>query len=258
MIELGDVAAVVTDIEGTTSSLAFVKEQLFPYARRELAAYVRAHASSLTEIAIQVRAAADAVAGAAAGAATGAATGAAAGAAAGTASLSTQAMIDTLMQWMDEDRKITPLKTLQGMIWRHGYESGQLRGHVYEDAARALRAWHAAGIRLYVYSSGSVEAQRLLFAHSSQGDLTPLLSGYFDTLIGPKLEPQSYQSIARALRLAPGAIGFLSDHAGEIQAATAAGMQTVLFAREAHPSAVEPAARSFDDIALKAPSPHGR
>jgi enolase-phosphatase E1 len=230
VIELGDVAAVVTDIEGTTSSLAFVKEQLFPYARRELSAYVRAHASSLGEIATQIRAAA------------------------GASSLSTQAMIDTLMQWMDEDRKITPLKTLQGMIWKEGYEHGQLRGHVYEDAARALRAWHAAGIRLYVYSSGSVEAQKLLFGHSSQGDLTPLLSGYFDTVTGPKLEPRSYQSIAAALGLPPSALVFLSDHPGETHAAAAAGMQTILLAREQHPSALEPAARSFDDIALSTPS----
>jgi enolase-phosphatase E1 len=146
--------------------------------------------------------------------------------------LTTQETIDTLLQWMDEDRKVTPLKTLQGMVWKRGYESGALRSHVYEDAVRALRQWHAQGLQLCVYSSGSIAAQKLLFSHTPYGDLTPLFNGYFDTTTGPKLESRSYGKIAESLRIAANSIVFLSDHAGETQAAAAAGMQTVLVARE--------------------------
>jgi enolase-phosphatase E1 len=136
------------------------------------------------------------------------------------------------------------------MVWKTGYESGELQSHLYEDAARGLRKWHADGLQLYVYSSGSVAAQKLLFAHTPYGDLLPLFRGYFDTTTGPKLESQSYRAITLALGLTPRAIVFLSDHAGEIQAANAAGLQTVLLARER--TDVSPQfARSFDDIQLR-------
>lgn len=229
MIAIQGVRAVVTDIEGTTSSLAFVKDVLFPYARRSIPAFVREHATQLGAIASEVSAAV------------------------GKESLSTQEMIDVLLQWMDEDRKITPLKSLQGMVWREGYENGQLRGHVYEDAVRGLRRWHAGGIRLYVYSSGSIPAQKLLFAHTPYGDLTPLFSGYFDTTTGPKLEAPSYDKIARALAVPAQSVVFLSDHAGETAAATAAGLQTVLLARDSQTPAQSGAAvaPTFDDIALE-------
>jgi enolase-phosphatase E1 len=227
VIEIRQIEAVVTDIEGTTSSLAFVKEQLFPYAARHLPEYVRAHAPALGEIAAQIRVTS------------------------GQEQLTTEELIRLLLRWMQEDRKITPLKSLQGLIWRSGYERGELHGHVYEDAARALRQWHARGIRIYVYSSGSVEAQRLLFSHTTFGDLTPLLTGYFDTSTGPKLESHSYERIAGAVGAAPRAILFLSDHPGETEAAVAAGMRTVLLTRDQKPTARrEPVAASFDEIAL--------
>jgi enolase-phosphatase E1 len=226
VIELRNVSAVLTDIEGTTTSLAFVKEELFPYARRHLSEYVRCHAAEIGDIVREV------------------------GAAAGANGVSTPETIDILLRWMDEDRKLTPLKKLQGMIWRSGYESGRLRAHVYQDAVQALRKWAAGGMKLYVYSSGSVEAQRLLFSHTFDGDLTPLFSGYFDTTIGSKLEARSYEDIARSLLLAAGEIVFISDHPGETQAAAAAGMQTVLIARE-EGGDTAPAARSFDDIVLE-------
>jgi enolase-phosphatase E1 len=168
----------------------------------------------------------------------------------GKARLDSQEMIDLLLQWMDEDRKITPLKTLQGMVWKTGYETGELQSHLYEDAARGLRKWHADGLQLYVYSSGSIAAQRLLFAHTPYGDLLPLFSGYFDTTSGPKLESRSYRAITADLGLAPRDIVFLSDHAGEIQAAHAAGLQTVLLARERTEVSAE-FARGFDDIQLR-------
>ncbi len=226
MIELGDVQAVVTDIEGTTSSLAFVKEVLFPYARRSLPAYVRDHESELGAIAAQVETLCS------------------------RSPLNPHQLTEVLLHWMDEDRKVTPLKTLQGMIWRAGYESGELQGHVYEDAVRALRKWHDGGLRIYIYSSGSIEAQKLLFAHTTYGDLTPLLSGYFDTTTGPKLESRSYETIARFVGSPASAIAFLSDHPGEIRAAASAGMQTVLLARDGPSAAAPNTARSFDEIAL--------
>ena len=227
MIEVRNVRAVLTDIEGTTTSLAFVKEELFPYARRRLPEYVAAHAAEIADITAELSAAA------------------------GADSLSTREAIDILLRWMDEDRKVTPLKKLQGLIWRSGYESGQLRAHVYEDAVQALRKWHADGMRLYVYSSGSVAAQRLLFSHTAHGDLTPLFAGYFDTTTGPKLESRSYRDIAQLLSLPAHAVVFISDHPGEIEAAAAAGMRTVLMARERQGSAAGSMALSFDDIDLQ-------
>lgn len=199
----GRVRAVLTDIEGTTSSIAFVTDTLFPYARARLADYVAAHAEEVAPLLDAVRAEApgDPVA--------------------------------TLVRWIDEDKKATPLKTLQGLIWAEGYADGTLKGHVYADAADALRRWHAAGIALHVYSSGSVAAQKLIFGHSNAGDLTPLFSGYFDTTTGPKREAGSYRRIAEAIGLPSAAILFLSDNAQEIAAARTAGMQVLHIDREA-------------------------
>jgi enolase-phosphatase E1 len=170
--------------------------------------------------------------------------------AAGKPTLDAREMSAVLLKWMDEDRKITPLKDLQGLIWRTGYESGELRSHVYEDAVRGLRRWHAAGLRLYVYSSGSIPAQQLLFAYTRDGDLRPLFSGYFDTTTGPKLESLSYGRITAVLGLPPRSIVFLSDHPGETGAAAEAGLQTVLLVREESPPVQGEFARNFDEIAL--------
>jgi enolase-phosphatase E1 len=231
VIGIGGIRAVVTDIEGTTSSLAFVKEVLFPYARRSIPAFVRDHEAELGGIRGEIEAIV------------------------GQQNLSSSQMVRILLQWMDEDRKITPLKSLQGMLWKTGYESGELQSHVYEDAVRGLRRWHASGLRLYVYSSGSVPAQKLLFAHTAYGDLLPLFHGYFDTRTGPKLESASYARIAGSLDLAARSIVFLSDHTGEIRAAAAAGLPTIVLAREGTEANTTefPIARSFDEIALEGP-----
>ena len=227
MIAVHGARAVLTDIEGTTSSLSFVKDILFPYARRELPQYVRIHEGRLRSITADIAAVV------------------------GKPNLNAAETVEILLQWMDEDRKVTALKTLQGMIWKTGYESGELQSHIYEDAVRSLREWHANGLKLFVYSSGSIEAQKLLFAHTAYGDLLPLFSGYFDTTTGPKLESRSYETIIGSLRLPSSAVVFLSDHTGEIHAAAAVGLQTVLLAREeSQPSADY--ARSFDEIALDA------
>ena len=218
-------AAILTDIEGTTSSIAFVHAVLFPYSRARLADYVREHAENLSEVLGAVRAEAG-------------------------AALDLAGCIALLERWHDEDRKIAPLKTLQGLIWAQGYETGVLKGHVYPDVAEALRRWHAAGIALYVYSSGSVAAQRLLFGRSLAGDLNPLFAGNFDTAVGGKREAASYRAIAAAIHVPPARILFLSDIAEELAAAQAAGMAVTQLVREdALPSAAPwPVAASFAEI----------
>ena len=175
------VKAVVTDIEGTTTPIEFVHEVLFPYARERLAAFCDAHgdepavAKALDE-ARELSGAPD---------------------------LDLEATVALLLQWMAEDRKAGPLKTLQGLIWREGYESGALKGQVYEDVPGSLRQWRERGLKLYVYSSGSVAAQKLIFGYSDKGDLTPLFDGYFDTAIGAKVESASYARIAEETGLLP-------------------------------------------------------
>jgi len=224
------IRAIVTDIEGTTSSLSFVKDVLFPYARAHLAAFVREHARD-AQVAPQL----DAVRREA-----------------GDPALTQEAVIEQLLAWIDQDSKITPLKALQGMIWEHGYRSGDFQGHVYADAARALRDWHARGIALYVYSSGSVQAQKLLFAHTGFGDLTPLFEGYFDTNVGGKLDAGSYRAIAASIGVAPAEMLFLSDVRAELDAAAAAGCRTMWLVREGAPDprAAHPQVRDFDAIAV--------
>ncbi|MDB4956501.1 MAG: Enolase-phosphatase [Myxococcales bacterium] len=218
--------AIVTDIEGTTSSIAFVKHVLFPYARRRLPDFVRLHAAraDVAPLVEEVRSLAG--------------------------DLDTDGVIRTLLGWIDEDRKVPPLKQLQGMIWAEGYAEAAYRGHVYRDAAAALRRWHAAGVALYVYSSGSVEAQQLLFAHSEAGDLASVFSGYFDTRIGAKTEVSSYRAIASKLGGNPARILFLSDQRRELDAAAAAGLRTVLVCRDGAPleAAGHPVVTSFDGI----------
>jgi enolase-phosphatase E1 len=222
------IRAVLTDIEGTTSSLSFVKEVLFPYARAHLAAFVRDHAQD-PRVTRQL----DAVRREA-----------------GDSALSQQAVIDQLIAWIDADRKITPLKALQGMIWENGYRNSDFQGHIYADAVQSLRDWQARGLSLYVYSSGSVQAQKLLFAHTGFGDLTPLFDGYFDTTMGGKQDAGSYRAIAAAIGVAPAEILFLSDVRAELDAAAAAGCRTVWLVREDTPDlrAIHHQVRDFRDI----------
>ncbi len=203
------IKAIVTDIEGTTSSILFVKDVLFPYARANLAAYVRRHADDP-----QVKPLLEDVCKEAG------------------SELSIEQIIAQLIQWIDEDKKVTPLKSLQGLIWEAGYRRGDFKGHLYADAAAKLKAWKDEGLDLYVYSSGSVYAQKLLFGHTEYGDLTPLFSGYFDTHIGGKKEKQSYDNIAAQLALPANRLLFLSDIKEELDAAKAAGFQTIWLVRD--------------------------
>jgi enolase-phosphatase E1 len=204
------IKAIVTDIEGTTSSIDFVHQTLFPYARARLRGFLREHAGddAVQHLLDDVEQAAN------------------------RGDLSIDEAADVLEQWIAEDRKVTPLKALQGMIWRVGYQAGELKGHVYADTPEALRRWHADGRKLYVYSSGSVEAQQLIFGHTDYGDLTPLFSDYFDTRIGGKREAASYRRILERIGLSGAEVLFLSDVGEELDAAAAAGMQTCQLLRD--------------------------
>jgi len=202
------IRAILTDIEGTTSSISFVKDVLFPYARRALPRFVAARGKEPA-----VRKWLDVVATENGG-------------------MCEDAMIVEVLQgWIDDDRKHTALKALQGMIWADGYKNADFTAHIYPDAAPALRQWHAAGLPLYVYSSGSVPAQRLFFGHSDAGDLTELFSGWYDTEMGGKRDAQSYRNIVESIGIPAGEILFLSDVVEELDAAREAGLQTVLIDR---------------------------
>ena len=223
---------VLTDIEGTTSSISFVKDVLFPYARERLPRWVRERAADPA-----VRQWLDQTAREA-----------------GTAPGDDEAAIATLLAWIDEDRKATPLKALQGMIWADGYAGETFVAHMYPDAVQRLREWHAQGHPIYVYSSGSVPAQQLYFAHTDAGDLRPLLRGHFDTTSGPKRERESYLRIAAAIGAAPADVVFLSDIEAELDAARAAGMRTWWLRRdgagEAPGAGPHPVVRDFHAIRL--------
>jgi enolase-phosphatase E1 len=215
------VDAVLLDIEGTTTPIDFVTQTLFPYARVGLADYLTSEwptpelqadvARLRAEHAAEERSSPDLPHWEAA-----------------EARLSAERY---LLWLMDRDRKSTALKSIQGKVWRQGYETRRLIGQVYPDVPGFLKRWKERGGRAYLYSSGSVLAQRLLFQCSDQGDLTPLLDGYFDTSIGPKREASSYEAIAQAVGLAPHALLFVSDVVAELAAARAAGLQTALSIR---------------------------
>ncbi|MFN2348467.1 MAG: acireductone synthase [Thioalkalivibrio sp.] len=201
---------ILTDIEGTTSSISFVKDVLFPYARKHLPAYVRAHRDD-TQVK-RLLADARAYAG---------------------GDLDEGALIERMIGWIDNDQKITPLKALQGLIWEDGYQRGDFQGHVYEDAVEHLRRWKEQGIRLAIYSSGSVHAQQLLFGHTAFGDLNPLFDAYYDTRIGGKRDTASYKAIATDLGVEPRDMLFLSDLRAELDAAAEAGVPTTVLDRTA-------------------------
>jgi len=206
---MNTIKAIITDIEGTTSSISFVKEVLFPYARQALPGFVRDHGHKahvqhwLEHIAAEI----------------------------GVNVAQEEQIIHTLQQWIDQDRKHTALKALQGMIWENGYRSGAYRAHLYPEVEPMLQRWYKQGIGLYVYSSGSVAAQKLFFSYSQAGDLTPLFSGYFDTQIGHKREAESYARIIDTMAIEAKQVLFLSDVVEELDAARSSGLQTRLIDR---------------------------
>ena len=157
-------------------------------------------------------------------------------------------MIEILKEWCRNDQKITVLKSLQGIIWKKAYESGQLKGHIYEDVPEILKKWQTDGIRMGVFSSGSVAAQKLIYGHSEAGDLRPFFSAYFDTNTGSKKDAATYIKIASLLNIEPGHILFLSDDVNELIAANKSGFQTIQLLREGLEPAWKRSAYNFKDI----------
>jgi enolase-phosphatase E1 len=241
---IGDVQAIVLDIEGTTTPIAFVYDVLFPFARKRLRAYLRdpENREALREPLHRLREewAADADHGSDE---------------AGhdvqghdVDALDVQAYVEGLM---GRDRKSPGLKLLQGQIWEDGYRRGELRGEIFADVAPALRRWRAAGVDVAIYSSGSELAQRLLFGTTTEGDLTPLIARFFDTAVGAKQTPDSYRQIADELGCSTGRLLFISDVTTELDAAKTAGCQTLLCVRPGNrpqPSHGFRTIQSFDEI----------
>jgi enolase-phosphatase E1 len=196
-------SAVVLDIEGTVSPLAAVHDVLFPYARDRIEAWIRQGGEGTAEVA-------DGVAAILGG------------------PVDQRLLVRTLLGWHDDNVKFTPLKTLHGLIWEQGFLSGELRGEFYPDVPVALAEWHRREVPVWIYSSGSVLAQRLWFSRTNHGNLFGYVTGHFDTVSGgPKREPSSYRRIADAIDIRPGEIVFLSDSAAELDAARSAGWRTV-------------------------------
>ena len=237
-------AAILLDIEGTTTPISFVYEVLFPYARANAKRFLERHLSS-SEVLDDVSRLCDEHA----------------------EDLrnelnppSLQASgsgphVDSLVtyiHWLiDRDRKTAPLKSLQGKIWKDGYETGELRGQIFKDVQPALERWQRQGREVSIFSSGSVLAQKLLFAHTTAGDLTRFIGRYFDTAVGAKAEPLSYRRIAVDLRQLPSQILFISDVIGELDAASGAGMRTLLSVRPGNHPQMESGhtvIRTFDQV----------
>ncbi len=241
------------DVEGTTSPVSLVSEQLFPYARKHLEAFLRERAgepevqADLALLVVESRAETDekrvlpfvqddkSFRG-------------------DGEAVSIDWALGYLLWLMDQDRKSTALKSIQGKIWKSGYESGELMGTVFPDVPEAMERWTGtpSEARVAIYSSGSVEAQRLIFRHSSAGDLTRFISSYFDTRTGAKTSPESYRAIAAAMGVATGEILFVSDLLRELDPAREAGCMTRLSVREGNAAVTEvlnhPVIRSMSDI----------
>jgi len=210
-----DGRGILLDVEGTTSSISFVYDVLFEHAKKNVAPFLAAHRDDP-----QVRSAALGLARA---------LGLPDDVLASDAGLTrlTLGAVDL----MNRDIKETSLKALQGMIWRGGYESGEIVAHVFDDVPPALTQWTDGGLDVRIYSSGSIEAQKFFFAHTAAGDLTRSLRGYYDTTTGPKREAASYAAIAADMGLEPRQILFVSDVGAELDAARTAGMATALAVR---------------------------
>lgn len=225
--------AVVTSVEGTTTKPSTIRDVLFPFARARLPSFLETHAAD-PAVAAELAEVRRLVPG--------------------------RPEVQTLLHWMDQDAKVTPLKALQGMIWREGYRAGELGDAVYPDVAPVLRRWAAAGLRLCCFSHGSIEAQRLIFSHAPDGDLSRLFTGFFDTRIGNKRDPESFSRLAIGLGLPPAEILYVSDDVEELDAAATAGMRTCQVVRPgnlAEPNDRHPGAADFPGVAARMGLPTG-
>ena len=223
------IAAIVIDIEGTTSPTDSVREKLYDYTRRHLGQWLSANLGGAADPVIaQTRELA------------------------GQADAGPAKVAEILCGWLDSDVKAAPLKAAQGLVCAEGFRTGELHGEFFDDVPSALAAWHADGIQLYVYSSGSVRNQQDWFAFARGGELSSLISGWFDLAnAGAKRESSSYDAIAAAIGTAPDQILFLSDHPDELDAASAAGWSVVGIVRPGEPNSPRPPHRwvgSFDAL----------
>jgi enolase-phosphatase E1 len=240
------VRAVLLDIEGTTTPIAFVHQVLFGYARAHIATWLADVGPDATRpivAALRVEYEADRLTGE------------------GSLPLWRPSTTEgdnpsatAYALWlMDRDRKSPALKRLQGLVWERGYQAGDLRGEIFEDVAPALERWHQSGVSVAIYSSGSELAQRRLFESTSAGDLTPFIARFFDTAIGSKVSSASYERIAAALGRSPSQILFVSDVTAELRAAAHAGCPVQLSLRHGNPPQADAAEfssiRTFDEIA---------
>ncbi|MCP9851099.1 acireductone synthase [Cyanobium sp. Morenito 9A2] len=219
---MSQITHLLLDIEGTTCPVSFVAETLFPFARRHLKGYLERHrqeaaVGALLEEAERARAS-DPEASAI-----------------GADQESFPQLVNYLEWLMDQDRKLTPLKQLQGLIWESGYASGELKAPLFEDVCHALSTWSKAGLTLAVYSSGSVKAQKLLYGHTTDGDLSSLFRHWFDTRTGPKQASKSYLTIAKEMGTEPSRITFISDSVAELKAAHGAGLKVIFSDRPGNP-----------------------
>jgi enolase-phosphatase E1 len=222
---------ILMDVEGTTTSIHFVHQELFPYSFEAIGNLdqLKNEDESLAPLWKEAKEVCSTQS---------------------QRTLDDADIIDILRKWIKEDRKEPVLKSIQGLLWERGYKSGELKGHVYPDVPQAFERWKKSGLDLAIYSSGSVLAQKLLFSHTEYGDLTPFLGNHFDTSVGHKREPGSYEVISRELKVRPDEVFFLTDIKEELEAALAAGMKGCLLNREGALSLVEayPCVTSFHDI----------
>ncbi len=218
------------DIEGTTTSVSFVYDVLFPYFIENIEDLLSIDSLSVEEAFDNVKKLVLEENN--------------------TVLLSRQDSIPFLLRWCKEDRKLTSLKFLQGVVWEKGYLSGKLVSHVYDDVPPALKLWRTANIELAVFSSGSVEAQKLIFKFAEHGNLTSYLSAYFDTVVGPKRAESTYLKMADSLKIAASSILFLSDIREELIAADQAGMATIQLVRAGTIANWKYTVESFNEILL--------
>jgi len=226
--------AILLDIEGTTTPISFVHDVLFPYSRLHLESFLAQHAASADVISDLARLREEHAEDV-------------------TAKNSPPPLIEPYVYWLiEQDRKSPTLKSLQGKIWQQGYDDGSLRSLVFADVRPAMQRWRSKNLNVSIFSSGSVLAQKLLFAHTDAGDLTKFISNYFDTGVGKKTHAESYQRIAAALSLVANQILFISDVLDELDAAAEAGMETSLCIRPGNP--IQPSSsrhliiRNFDEL----------
>jgi enolase-phosphatase E1 len=231
------IEAVLLDVEGTTTPIAFVHDVLFPYARARLAAWFASRPPSDPGVRAIVESLQREDAG---------------DRPEDRQPWTHADVVARLTDYIDRDRKSPALKTVQGLIWEDGYATGALRGEVYPDVPAAFARWSDAGVAIGIFSSGSVLAQKLLFAHSNAGDLTPWLRWHFDTAVGAKIDARSYRRIAETTGIDASGVLFISDVIAELDAARDAGMHTLLCVRPPAPPPPSSdrfaAIHTFDDV----------